>query len=743
MGGLPEKKCDPGAHLITCQISGNKFEKTLLDSEASINLMPKSIYDKSKFGDLEPSGLTLQMANGSTSPACGIFEDLIVTVENFKFSIDLVVADVSDKGDPSQVLLILGRPFLATAKAITDWDKGEVKIKVGDEEIQLSLSKLMKRPQASLVDVFTCDLEEEIRIEEEELVEELKKQEKEEVESDNPIPLAGDTYDLKPLPSSLKYVFLGENNSKPVIISANLKPDQEIGLVEVLRAHKEALAWSFSDIKGIPSNICEHRIFVDENSHPSREPQRRLNPHMLEVLRAEIMKWWNGGVIYSISDSPWISPVHMVPKKSRIIVTINERGEEIPMRMTTGWRVCIDYRRLNAVTKKDHYPLPFIDQILEKLSGENDFYFLDGYSGYNQVNIFPKDQEKTTFTCPIGTFAFERMPFGLCSAPATFQRCMNALFSDLLGDYLEIFMDDFSVFGDDFQSCLSNLTKVLQICIKNQLVLSWEKSHFMVREGIVLGHKISKDGLEVDKAKVEVIKNLPLPTNLKQLRGFLGHAGFYRRFIQNFAYLSNTLTSLLAKGIDFTLQDEAKEAFGAIKEALIKAPILQAPDWNQPFELMCDASNCAMGVVLGQRRDNKPIVIYYASKTLVDAQLNYTTIEKELLSIVFALEKFRSYLLGSKVIVFSDHSALKYLLKKKEAKPRLIRWILLLQEFDLEIRDKKGCENVVADHLSRISLNEKGVINDAFPDENLFLIQKNELPWFAHIINYLVSRKMP
>ena len=452
MGGLPEKKCDPGAHLITCQISGNKFEKTLLDSGASINLMPKSIYDKFKFEDLEPSGLTLQMANGSTSLACGILKDLIVTVENFKFPIDLVVADVSEKGDPSHITLILGRPFLATAKAITDWDKGEVKIKVGDEEIQLSLSKLMKKPQASLVDVFTCDLEEEIRIEEEELVEELKKQEKEEVESDNPILLARDTYDLKRLPSSLKYVFLGENNSKPVIISANLKPDQEIGLVEVLRAHKEALAWSFSNIKGIPSNICEHRIFVDENSRPSREPQRRLNPHMLEVLRAEIMKWWNGGVIYSITDSPWISPVHMVPKKSGITVTINEKGEEVPMRMTTGWRVCIDYRRLNAVTKKDHYPLPFIDQILEKLSGENYFCFLDGYSGYNQVNIFPKDQEKTTFTCPIGTFAFERMPFGLCNAPATFQRCMNALFSDLLGDCLEIFMDDFSLFGDDFQS---------------------------------------------------------------------------------------------------------------------------------------------------------------------------------------------------------------------------------------------------------------------------------------------------
>ena len=179
----------------------------------------------------------------------------------------------------------------------------------------------------------------------------------------------------------------------------------------------------------------------------------------------------------------------MVPKISGITVTINKKGEEVPMRMTTGWWVCIDYRRLNAVTKKDHYPLPFIDQISENFSGENYFCFLDRYSGYNQIIIFSKDQEKTTFTCPIGTFAFKRMPFGLCNAPATFQRCMNALFIDLLGDCLETFMDDFSVFGDDFQSCLSNLTKVLQICIENQLGLSWEKSHSMVREGIVLGHK--------------------------------------------------------------------------------------------------------------------------------------------------------------------------------------------------------------------------------------------------------------
>ena len=221
----------------------------------------------------------------------------------------------------------------------------------------------------------------------------------------------------------------------------------------------------------------------------------------------------------------------MVPKKAGVTVTVNDKGEEIQMRLPTKWRVCIDYRKLNAATEKDHFPLPFIDQILDRLAGQTYFCFLDSYSGYNQIAIYPVDQEKTTFTCPFGTFAFRRMPFGLCNAPATFQRYMTAIFFDFLGDSLKVFMDNFSVFRDDFDSCLAHLTKILEVCIRKRLVLSWEKSYFMVREGVVLGHLISGKGLEVDKAKIEVIQNLPLPTTLRDLRSFLGHVGFYRKFI--------------------------------------------------------------------------------------------------------------------------------------------------------------------------------------------------------------------
>ena len=197
-------------------------------------------------------------------------------------------------------------------------------------------------------------------------------------------------------------------------------------------------------------------------------------------MKEEILKWLNAQIIYPISDSQWVSLVHIVPKKAGVRVTTNEKGEEIETRLLTKWSVCIDYTKLNSATKKDHFPLPFIDQILDRLAGLSYLCFLDGYSGYNWVSIHTDDQEKTTFTCPFGTFIFRPMPFGLCNAPATFQRCMTAIFSDFLGNSLEVFMDDFSVFGNDFKSCLAHLKKILEVCVRKRLELSWEKSHFMV-----------------------------------------------------------------------------------------------------------------------------------------------------------------------------------------------------------------------------------------------------------------------
>ncbi|KAL4310214.1 hypothetical protein GQ457_01G020890 [Hibiscus cannabinus] len=337
--------------------------------------------------------------------------------------------------------------------------------------------------------------------------------------------------ELKPLPPHLKYVYLGSNETLPVIISSKLLHDQECSLINLLSQYKKAIGWTMADLKGINPTICMHKIMLEECHNNSVEPQQRLNPAMKKVVMKEIIKWLDAGVIYPISDSLWVSPVQCVPKKGGITVVTNDENELLPTRTVT-----------------------------------------------------------------------RRMPFGLCNAPATFQRCMLAIFSDMVEEFLEVFMDDFSVSGETFDSCLGNLAKVLKRCEEADLVLNWEKCHFMVNEGTILGHKISSKGIEVDKAKVEVIEKLPPPTNVKGIRSFLGHAGFYRRFIKDFSKISKPLCNLLQQNQPLVFDKEFQSAFEELKMKLISAPVVVPPDWSSPFELMCDASDHAVGATLGQRR---------------------------------------------------------------------------------------------------------------------------------------------
>nr|GEY38516.1 reverse transcriptase domain-containing protein [Tanacetum cinerariifolium] len=614
---LPEKLGDPGKILIPCDFPGMAECLALADLGASINLMPFSVWKRLSLPDLTPTCMTLELADRLISRPIGVAEDVYVKVDHSLRPKELLLtcskevlgfSDVITSGNPTPYYVLI---ISTTSLTLTPFRNSDFLL----EEVGAFLT-IENDPTSPEVYQPYLDPEEDILLLEAFL-------------NDDPsLPPLNQEVELKDLPPHLEYAFLEGDDKFPIIIEKDLSVEEKTALKTVLKSHKRAITWKLSDIKGIDPEFCTHKILMEKDFEPAVQHQRRVNPKIHDVIKQEVIKLLDAGLIYLISDSPWVSPVHCVPKKGGFTVVENEDNELILTRLVTGWRVCIDYCKLNEATRKDHFSLLFMDQMLERLA-ENQYYcFLDGFSGYFQIPIDLEDRKETTFTCPYGTFAYRRMPFGLCNAPGTFQRCMMAIFHDMIKKTMEVFMDDFSVFGNYFQSCLPHLERMPKRCEDTNLCLNWEKSHFMVKEGIVLGHKISKQGIEVDKAKVDVITKLPHPTTVK----------------------------------------ECVKAFQTLKRKLTKAPILIALNWDMPFELMCDASEFAIGAVLGQRQDKHFRPIHYTSKTMTEAESNYTTTKKEMLAVVYAFEKFRSYLIMNKSIMYTDHSALKYLFAKKDSK---------------------------------------------------------------------------
>ncbi|GJQ97650.1 reverse transcriptase domain-containing protein [Tanacetum coccineum] len=556
---LPEKLGDPGKFLIPCNFPGMDVCHALADLGASINLMPLSIWKKLSLPELTPTRMTLELADRSISHPKGLSEDVYVKVGKFHFPTDFVVVDF--EADPRALIDVYGEEitlrYAPELLGFSNKSSGGNPTPTSEpltsefilEEIEAYLKDDSISPE---IDHADCDLEGDIC-----LIEKLLNNDpfqlppmdlkQGEIIKAKPSMEEPPELELKDLPSHLEYAYLEENDKLPMIIAKGLKDDEKDALLKVLKSHKRAIAWKITDIKGIDPRFYTHKILMKDDYKPIVQSQRRVNPKIYEVIKKEVLKLLDAIMIYPISDSPWVSPVHCVPKKGGITVVANDENELIPTRLVTGWRVCIDYRKLNE-----------------------------------------------------------------------------------------------------------------------------EKCHFMCREGIVLGHKISKSAIEADCAKVDVIAKLPHPTTVKGVRSFLGHAGFYRRFIQDFSKVARPMTHLLEKETPFVFSKDCIDAFKTLKKKLTEAPILVVLDWNLPFELMCDASDFAIGAVLGQRKMKHFQSIHYASKTMTEAQIHYTTTEKEMLAVVYAFEKFQPYLVLSKSIVYTDHSALKYLMNKQDAKPRLL-----------------------------------------------------------------------
>nr|GEZ17792.1 reverse transcriptase domain-containing protein [Tanacetum cinerariifolium] len=750
---LPEKLGDPGRFLIPCDFSEFDDCLALADLGASINLMSLSIWKKLRLPTLNDTKMVLELADRTISKPTGVAENVFVKVDKVYFPADFVVLDFV--ADP-RVPLTLGRPFLSTAHALIDIYEGEIILRHDDQSLTLkcgdtpsiSYNNFESLNKVDLIDA-TCEeySQEVLRFAD--------------VVSDN-----ASTPFYEPIVSNSSQNLTPFNESDFLLLEeadAFIAIDDEPILLE--------FDATYYDPEG---DILILEALLNNDPEPPPSNQKDYFPLVQKDLKV------------------------VEPKNNQ---SSNDEPPEVELKELPP-----HLEKLNEATRKDHFPLPFMDQMLERLTGNEYYCFLDGFSGNFHIPIDPKDQEKTTFTCPYGTFAYKHMSFGLCNAPGTFQRCTMANFHEMIEQTMEVFMNDFSVFENSFSTCLTNLEKILKRCEDTKLALNWEKGHFMVKEGIVLGHKISKKGIEVDKETIEsqrrvnpkihdVIKKeveklldagliypisdspwIPIdPKDQEKTTftclyktfaykrmpfGLCNAPGTFQRcmmaifldmieqtmevFMDDFSVFGNSfstcltnlvkmlkrcedtklalswekshfmvkegiisrpMTHLLEKNSPFIFSNECIQAFRTLKEKLTEAPILIAPNWDQPFELMCDASDHAVGAVLGQRVEKHFRPIHYASKTINQAEMNYTTTEKEMLAVVYAFEKFRSYLIMNKSIVYTDHSDLKYLFSKKDAKARLL-------------------QNYAADHLSRLENPYENVfdskeINETFPLESL------------------------
>ena len=464
------------------------------------------------------------------------------------------------------------------------------------------------------------------------------------------------------------------------------------GLGEEQKAQVSTLFVDYQDVFSKHSGDIGRAIGVQHKINtgdavPLKQPPRRLPIAKREEADRAVEEMEKQ--IIEPSSSPWSSPVVLVRKKDG----------------TT--RFCVDYRRLNDVTRKDSFPLPRIDTTLDSLNGSHWFSTLDLKSGYWQVELDADAKEKTAFSYGKGLWQFTVMPFGLCNAPATFERLMETVLAKLPWQTCLVYLDDIIVLGKDFDQHVENLKEVFDRLRSANLKLNPKKCSLFQKRVTFLGYVVTRDGIETDPEKVKIIRSWSVPTNANELRSFLGLCTYYRRFVPDFAKIAAPLHSLTHKNVAFHWNEECEGAFQSLKERLSELPILIYPDVSQPFILDTDASDVSIGAVLSQCKDEVEHPVAYFSKTLSSTEKHYCVTRKELLAVVKATEHFHSYLYGNHFVIRTDHSALQWLLSFKNPEGQMARWVQKLGQYDFEIRHRKGRMHGNADALSRRPCDEE------------------------------------
>ncbi|XP_058864420.1 uncharacterized protein LOC131706752 [Acipenser ruthenus] len=450
-------------------------------------------------------------------------------------------------------------------------------------------------------------------------------------------------------------------------------------LWELVYEYRHSFATASDDVGR--THLVQHQIETGAARPIKQRPRRQ--PLALQEATEQVLEEMKAAGIIEPSDSPWTSPVVMVRKKD---------GK---------WRFCVDYRRVNDVTEKDSYPLPRIDESLDLVAGSRWFSSLDLRSGYWQVALDPSARPKTAFSTGRGLWQFTVMPFGLCNAPATFERLMEKVLAGVPPSECLVYLDDLLVHGGTFQDALASLHEVLRRVRKAGLKLHSEKCQLMRQEVSFLGHRVGAEGIQTEVDKVTAVRDWPIPVNPRQVRSFLGLASYYRRFVQGFATIAAPLHRLLRKDEPFEWTPACQEAFASLQHALCQSPVLAPPDVRSPFLLDTDASNEGIGAVLSQPGPEGEHVVAYFSRSLSKAERRYCVTRRELLAVVEGVRHFRHYLCGLPFTIRTDHAALQWLLTFREPEGQVARWIEQLQAFQYRIQHRAGEKHANADALSR------------------------------------------
>jgi hypothetical protein len=519
---------------------------------------------------------------------------------------------------------------------------------------------------------------------------------------------------------------------KFVKLSRSLTEEQRVEYIKLLKEFVDVFAWTYKDLKTYDTSVIEHKIPLKEEAKPFKQKLRQINPMLLPIMEREVKKLLDAQIIVPLRYSEWVANLVPVRKKSGEI------------------RLCVDFRNLNRSSRKDNYPLPNMEHILQRVTGASRMSMIDGFSGYNQISVMPEDREKTTFITPWGTFMYAKMPFGLMNAGATFQQAMDIAFIREKDQFVVIYLDDITVFSKTDKEHCCHLKRVFLKCRRYGLSLNPKKSLFAKKEGKLLGHIVSAEGVRIDPDRVEAIQALSLPRSKKEVQAFLGKVNFLRRFVSNFAELMKHITTMLRKGHEIKWTAESRGSFAQIKKALTEAPVLISPDYSKDFLIFSFASNDSIAAVLLQRNDQEreqPIAFF--SKALRDAELRYEIMEKHAYALVNALKAFRIYVLHSKITAYVPSASVKDILIQLDIDRRRGKWIAKILEFDLEIKPTKlikgqGLANLLAEsNYKALEINCINEQAESSSSNSQIIIPLASCPWYRDILYFLQELKPP